>query len=236
MTVPWILYAGAAAQGLPLIAAVTRGRSLTTPRKWVLVWCASLVATNLAARLLALQNQNNHWLNYLTIPITDGLVLWALALWQRSPRATAVLRVLVPLLWVVWLGMVLLFEDTRTFSLLAEPFAGLVVMGGALYTLISRTSQESGNLLRQDWLWVGIGVALYSGSAVALPPMANWLVARYPELVVRAYEWKAGIEIVAFLAIARGVLCPTTSEQSIGAAAPASPPLVASSPTSSSGG
>lgn len=158
--------------------------------------------------LLGMQNRNNHWVNYVATPISGGLALWALSHWQKSSLAALSVRLLVPLLGITWVGIVVRFENTKTFSLLAEPFAGLLILGAAIYTLISRAFAETGNLLKQDWLWVALGMALYSGVAVALPPTSYWLLARHPELVVKAYEVKSGIEILALLLISRGMLCP----------------------------
>ena len=216
MKVPWIIHAGTAAQGLPLLGALLTRRRLSTVRRWLLTWSAFLVASNLLALTLSLQNLNNHWLNYVATPIAHGMVLWAFSYWQLSPVASLSFRLLVPLLALTWTGIVVALENPRTFSLLAEPFAGLLVLGGAIYTLVTRALREPGRLGRQDWLWVALGLALYAGSAVALPPTAHVLLARSPGLVVRAYEVKAVFVIVAFLAIARGVTCPIPASPSGG--------------------
>jgi hypothetical protein len=206
---PWIIYADMVATAAPLAAAGIHRRRLTAARRCMLWWSAFLVAANTVTVLLGMRNMNNHWLNYLITPVGAGLALWALSLWQTSPLATLCFRLLIPLLGVTWIAIVLLLENTRTFSLLAEPFAGLLVLGGAIYTLVSRASREPGNMFQQDWLWVGGGLALYSGVAIALPPTAHWLLVSHPELVVKAYEVKSLLEIVAFLLIARGMFCPT---------------------------
>lgn len=227
------MYAGATAQSLPIVTAAIRRRPLAPAHKWVIGWCGLLVLGELVALTLALQNRNNHWLDYLITPIAAALVLWAFSFWQTTPVATLSFRILVPLLGITWVGMVLLVEDTTTFSLLAEPFAGLLVTGGAVYTLISGAFRETGNLLKQDWLWIGLGVVLVWGSAVALPPTAHWLLSRHPELVVRVYQVRALIQIVAFLAIARGILCPIAALRSGGSSSRASSRSPSSLPASS---
>ena len=205
MKIPWILYAGAGSHALPLLAAVVRRPSLGRARKWVLLWSAFLVALSGFTLALALQRRNNHWLRYFITPVSTALILWALAWWQLTPLAVLAIRLLIPLLVIVWVPIVLTIEDTQTFSLLAEPFAGLVILATAIFTLAARALRESGTLARQDWFWVTLGVALYYGAVVALPPMSYWLWERHPELVVRAYQVNALVEILAFLAIAWGV-------------------------------
>jgi len=171
-------------------------------------WCGFVLLANLTSLLLARRGLNNHWLNYIVTPVSGALLLWSLSLWQRSALSALALRLAIPLLALTWTGIVLRFENTRTFSLLAEPFAGLLVLGAAIYTLVSRGFADPGNVVRQDWLWVGLGLAFYAGGAIALPPASNWLMQRSPELVVKAYEVKSLVEILALLAIARGLTCP----------------------------
>jgi hypothetical protein len=228
------MHAATTAHAFPLFAAAMRRQLLVPVRRWVVAWSVLYLATNIFALILALQSVNNHWLNYIATPVAAGLALWTLSLWQTSQVAALSLRLLVPLLGITWVGMVVLVEDTLTFSLLAEPFAGLLVLSAAIYTLVSKVFQERGDLLRQDWLWVGLGLAVYSAAAIALPPAANWLIARHPELVVKAYEAKALFEIVALLAIARGVTCPIPESRSGGFLSRASSPSPSSSSASSS--
>jgi len=208
VNLPWVIYADMVATVVPLVAGAANRRRLTSARRWILGWSGLLVAANLLSAALAMQNRNNHWLNYVVTPLGAAVSLWAVSLWQRSLRATRALRLCIPLLGMSWIAIVLRWENTATFSVLAEPFAGLLVLGAAIYTLVASTATESGDLLKQDWFWVATGLALYSGAAVALPPTAYWLLDRNRSLAIKVYEVKALIEIVAFLVISKGMLCP----------------------------
>jgi hypothetical protein len=234
MRTPWIVYAGMASSVLPIVAGAMARRELTRPRRWIMAWAGFIAVANLATMILALSNRNNHWINYLATPVAGALALWALSHWQKPSLASLSMRLAVPLLGIAWIGIVVLVENTKTFSLLAEPFAGLLVLGAATYTLISRAFTEAGNLLQQDWFWVAIGLALYSGIAVALPPTSYWLLARHPDLVVKAYEVKSALEILALLLMARGMLCPTPVSPFGGSFSRASSPSPSSSSASSS--
>ena len=187
MRAPGIIYVATAAPLLPLLGGVLRAGRLPPGRRWFVFWSAAITAANVAALALALQNRNNHWLNYLSTPIAGAIALWALSYWQIRSLPTLSLRLLVPLLGMTWIGIVLRFENTQTFSLLAEPFAGLLIMAATVYTLIARAFAETADLFKQDWFWICVGLALYSGVAVGLPPTSHWLLARHPELVVKAY-------------------------------------------------
>ncbi|HEY9383707.1 MAG TPA: hypothetical protein VIP80_09325 [Gemmatimonadales bacterium] len=234
MRIPWIVYAGTASSILPVVAGLLAHRRLTPARRWILAWAAFVVLANLLTTLLAWQDRNNHWVNYLATPVAGGLALWALSHWQQSSLAALSMRLAVPLLAITWIGIVVRFENTKTFSLLAEPFAGLLVMAAATYTLISRAFTETGNVLGQAWFWIALGLTLVSGLAVALPPTSYWLLARHPDLVVKAYEVKSALEILALLLIARGMLCPTPVSPFGGSFSRASSPSPSSSSASSS--
>jgi hypothetical protein len=217
---PWILYADLVATAFPLASGlVARGR-LTPGRRWVVVWSGVFVVANLGALLLGMQSRNNHWITYVVTPITGALALEAFSTWQTSAIARLAMRLAIPLLAITWVSIVLVLENTNTFSLVAEPFAGLLILAAATYTLISRAFAEPGSLFRQDWFWIAVGMALYAGMAVALPPTAHWLLARHPELVAQAYQIKAAAEILALVLIARGVLCPIPAMPSGGSSLP----------------
>ena len=208
MRAPWILYADLVATAFPLASGLLARRRLTPGRRWIVVWSGLFVVANLGALFLGMMGRNNHWITYVVTPIAGVLALLAFSTWQTSAIARLAMRLAIPLLAITWVGIVVVLENTKTFSLVAEPFAGLLILAASIYTLISRAFAEPGNLFRQDWFWIAVGMALYSGMAVALPPTAHWLLARHPELVAKAYQVKAAAEILALVLIARGVLCP----------------------------
>lgn len=229
-----LTYVGAFAPALPLAAAIVRRPALTPVRKWILVWCAFVIVANAVSLYFALESVNNHWLNYVATPVSWMLALWSLSWCQKSQLAAMWVRLLVPLLAVTWVGIVFAIESLQTFSLIAEPFAGLLVLGSAIYTLASRAVSERESLVRQDWLWIAAGLAIESGAAVALPPMAHWLISKHPTLVIRAYEIRGIFSAVALSAIARGVTCPTSPLKSGGSSSRASSRSPSSSSASSS--
>jgi len=234
MRAPWILYADMVSAGAPLFVAVFQRARSTAARRTMVVWSALLLVSNALALALALGSHNNHWLQYIVTPLAGMLALLALSYWQLSPVVRLWFCLLIPLLAIAWVTLVVLVEDTQTFSLVAESFAALLVLGAATYTLVLRSIRERGSLFQQDWLWIGMGLAVYSGVAIALPPVAHWLLTKSRTLVTRAYEAKAVFESVAQLAIARGVLCPTPAFRSGGSSSRASSRSPSSSSASSS--
>jgi len=206
--IPWLIYAGSFSQGLPLLVALIRHQELGKARKWILIWCGFLVSMSALSLILARANQNNHWMSYVLTPVAAAMVLWGLSCWQPSAQPTLAVRVLIPLLILAWIPIVLLVEDTRKFSLLGEPFAGLVVLIAAVYTLAARTLRETGRIPRQDWFWATTGIAIYHGTVVALHPTSYWLLQKHRELVVQVLQAKSVVEIVAFLTISWGMVLP----------------------------
>jgi len=183
------------------------GKPLDQGQQATFVRCGFALLTNTIALVLALRAVRNLWMIYVFTPIAAALALWALASWQRTALAALWFRLLIPLLGVAWVAIVLTIEDMQTFSLLAEPFAGLLVLGAAIYTLVARTIMDLSRPMRSAWFWIGIGLAISSAGSIALPPAANWLIRRHPELVMRAYEIKAILEAAAYAAIAWGMTC-----------------------------
>ena len=206
MKIPWTVYAGGLAQALPIVAGAARRGGLSRPQYWTVVWAGLLFGFDAITLWMALSGRNNHLLNYALTPLVTGFALGILSLWQQSARSATVIRFLIPVLGIVWVAMVVAIESTRTFSLLAEPFAGLLLLGAAIWTLLTRVVREEGRLGRQEWAWIAGGMALYAATSVALPPVSYLLVDLNPGLVIRAYEGKSLIDVVAFALIARGVL------------------------------
>ena len=114
MKIPWIMYAGAGAHALPLLAWAIWRPALGPARRWVLAWCGFLVTASALTLLLALAGQNNHWMHYLVTPSAAAFVLWSLAFWQHSSTAALAIRLLIPLLVAAWIPIALALEDPET--------------------------------------------------------------------------------------------------------------------------
>ena len=209
MKTPWLLYAAALAPLLPLGGALLARRRPGPSTVWVLGWCCLLLSSDAAALALASRNVNNHWLNYAATPAATGLLLWALSLWQTTHVWKLTFGLSIPVFLVAWVALLVLVEDISTFSRIAEPMACLLVLAGATYTIATRSGSEPAPLVGQGWFWVSGGLALYAGVHCAYGPFAVLVLRDDPSLVVRALEVRSGIELVAFLAIARGALCRT---------------------------
>jgi hypothetical protein len=168
-----------------------------------------LVAVDAASLWLASHDVRNLWLWYWLTPASGALVLWTCSFWQRGEVARLTFRLAIVPFLIVWSVLTLLVEDTSNFSRAAEPMNMLVGLGAAAFTLLARSRSASGSLLRHDWFWVSAGMALYFAASAALEPLGALLLSDRPDLVKNAYEVRAGLDVAAFLLIARGVICPT---------------------------
>ncbi len=211
MDVPLLVDLGAASQLAPLAAAAFVRRRPAGARAWVLAWCALLAATDALSLALGARHTSNLLVINLATPVGGALVLWALSLMQRGDVARLTYRLgIVPFL-AVWAVLTWAFDEAQRFSSVADPMAALVALAAAAYTLLSRSVGHDGPLTRADWFWISAGLCLYFGAASALMPLSALLVREAPDLLSRAYEVKSLLEIAAFLAIARGVTCPTAT-------------------------
>jgi hypothetical protein len=201
----------ALSEALPLVAAVAARRRAGGARTWVLVWCALLLVESGIEYSLSVRGIHNIWVSYLFSPVVNAAILWALSCWQVSDLARLTMRLAIAPLLAVWVVLTLAFEDTSSFSRAADPLAYLVGLFAAAYTLVSRSRASTGDLLRQDWFWVSAGTALYLGTFSMIGPLSAMLVGSDIVLMSRAYQFEAVLSIAAFLAIAKGMMCPAAT-------------------------
>jgi hypothetical protein len=208
--IPWVLHAAALAQALPPVAALRLGTRLPPARRWVVAWCLVMLASD-AAQLWARGaegNNNNLWVQYIAVPLYNVIMLWALSLWQEHPVSRLAFRIAIPIFIAALVTLMSIVGWSAAYSTVAAPFQSLLLLASALYTLVRNAVRDPGGVTRHDWFWVTLGVSLFYGLRVALPPFAAMLVATHPDLVRMAYFVQAYADIAAFLLIARGILCP----------------------------
>ena len=228
LRVPWLLYLGAASVAIPPLAVLLLRRRPSGGAAWILAWSTLLTAEEAAGTWLASRDINNHWLGYVATPAAGALMLWALSLWQTRSAPRFAMRVAIPISLLVWTLVVTTVENPRTFSTVAQPLASVLGLAAAAYTLVARSLEETEGLTRQDWFWTCGGLALYFGSASMLGPLATLLGGNLA-LLARAYELKSVLDVMAHLAIARGITCRTQVRPSGVSFSPASSPSALSS-------
>jgi len=215
-------YAAVWAQLLPPMAGLA-GRRMTHPaRRWIAAWCVALTVESVLSRMLGLRGANNLWLSYAFMPLTTGLALWALSHWQARGTLRLALRASIPVVVLVSVALTVAVENTRTFSLVTAPFHGLVLLLAALATFIHLSFRADGPLLRHDWFWVTSGLIIYAGTTAAVQPLGWYFLAEREELVRAVWTVSAAAGILAFIAIAGGLLCPELPTSSGGSSSPPS--------------
>ncbi|MFI5208521.1 MAG: hypothetical protein ACHQU8_08390 [Gemmatimonadales bacterium] len=222
MAIPWPVLASVLSELGPLGAAAARPAQTTGGRRWVVIWCGLYVAQNAVSIPLALTHHNNHWTTYVFVPLQGAAILWALSLWQLSQLARLTVRASIPGFVLAWLLLVLLVEDTNNFSSIAEPVYSLLSLSAALYTLVTRSADATESLLREDWFWICAGLSLHFGALIFLTPLGAALVRTNPEIILRALNVRAVVNVAAFVLITCGLLCPRPSLRSGRSFSPAS--------------
>jgi hypothetical protein len=208
---PLLLYLSSLVEAAPLAGVMVVRRPVRGAKTWILVWSTLLLAESAITYALAMRGIHNLWVAYLFTPLTVATVLWALSWWQSSDVARLTMRLAIVPLLTLWLALALAFESTSSFSRAADPLAYLVELFAAAYTLVARSRASAGELLREDWFWVSAGLVLYFGTFSMIGPLSALLAGTDVALLLRAYQFEAVLQIVAFLAIARGVTCPGTT-------------------------
>jgi hypothetical protein len=207
LRIPLLIYLGAAAEAAPLIAAATVRRPQRGARFWILAWSGVLVLADVLQLYLALRGVRNLWVGYMGT-VAGALVLWALSFWQMGTTERLTLRVATFLFLIVWVLLTLTLDDMSSLSRAGNPMANTVCLLAAAYTLLTRSFRSHAELLRQDWFWVSTGLALYFAIWSAIDLMRVLLFGHNPPLMVQLQEVGFILNLVAFLAIARGVTCP----------------------------
>ncbi|MDH3497195.1 MAG: hypothetical protein OER21_10550 [Gemmatimonadota bacterium] len=218
------MHAAALSQLLPPVVGVAAGRLSPPPRRWAIIWCLLLVSQDGLALALASQGLNNLWVSYVFMPAAGAAVLWTLSLWHPGDTARLTLRIAIPIFVAVSVALTLATENPEAFSLFTATFQNLVLLLAALWTFLRRSLGETRPLTSQDWFWTVLGIMLYAGTSSALEPLAGYLLASQREdLLHAAINVRAAVDIVAFLAIAGGMLCPLPTSSG-GSSSPRSSP------------
>lgn len=200
-------------QLLPAIALLSR-RNLSRPVLWVAGAFAISLVGDLVGRYVAHRTGNNHMVVFLSGAVTYTILIIGIAEWQVSFVERLTLRIMVIPCLLIYGGLMLLVEDTETFSSYAYPFYTLVVLGASAWTLLRRAFRDTTlPPTRWDWFFVLGGIALETATTVVSTPIAAVLMARQRvDLVVAVWEFRAACSIMALLVISYGMLISPAEE------------------------
>ena len=206
------MHAAVASQILPPLAGLV-GRRLSDPaRRWVVVWCLLFVLHDGLSLALGSRGINNLWLGYVLTPLGGAVALWMLSHLQLHPTERLTLRLAIPIVLVVTAVLFVAFEDASEFSRFTSTFLWLVLLLAALWTFVRRSFAATERLIRLGWFWIVLGLILHAASSTAIEPLSGYFLAvDRVDLIFQAINAKAGVDLVAFVIIAWGVLCPLTS-------------------------
>lgn len=227
MKIPLVIWIAVWIQLLPLLVALRRPREIAGARVGVLLWLVTLLATDLVAWYWSnvLGRGNNLFISYAFLPLGGTAILWALAELQALPIARATVRLCIPIFWVWSLVSMLFFEDTDNFAQLSGPVLGLVALSATLFAFVTRLQVESRPVLRTDWCWLLLGLAIFFATNSTISILQAYLTARAEwDLLVRALVLKASVDIVAILSITGGVLWPSHPMSSGASSSPSRSP------------
>ena len=205
---PWVLHVATYAQLLPVLAAARFRTRLPAPRLWVVVWCIALVVGDLAQIWVRTGGATNVWVQYVAVPFQNAIMLWTLSLWQDDPISRLAFRVAIPLYLLALLALIPALGAAAAFNQITWPFQAFLLLAGSLFTLVKRAIGEPERVTSRDWFWITFGTSLFFAFRMALPPFVQLMLATDTELVRLAYVVSGWADIVAYVLIARGMVCP----------------------------
>ena len=216
MRVPgqWIVVSSILAEALPVAVAVAT-RTRDPARRWIAIAFGSWVLQDLALWWTAVRHLNNHWIIHVGNPVTTVLFLLAYSWWMEGPVGQRALRIAAGAYVVVWAILFLTVEDPNTFSQYTGPLQALVLMLVAAWALMRAAGAGPAPVWRRDVFWISIGLLFDLGTGLLLYPVSGMLAQTQAARVLHALAGKDAINIVAYLLVTTGMLCPP-SPSSIG--------------------
>lgn len=207
--IPFIVHTAVVAEGLPVLALLTR-RNLSRPVLWVAAGATVSVVANLLGRLAAARLGNNAWLSAILDPAMFALYLAAFEEWQITYLERLTFRSALFIALVAGVGLIAFVEDVTTLSRFAIPMYSLVLMTGGVWTLLRRSFRTSyRRIWYTDWFWIAGGLSLYCATTLLTQPVgAALLSARRIDLFIQVWEFRAVWVDLAFLAVTAGCLIP----------------------------
>lgn len=190
-----------------MAAAIARP-TRDTGRRWIAIAFGVWFVQDCALRWLAHSGRNNHWLIHVGNPVSTVLFLLAYAAWMREPVRRRALHLAAAAYCVVWAALFLTIEDSHTFSQYTGPLQALVLILVCAYVLMRAVANDPPPIWRTGVFWISVGLVLYFGTGLLLSPVSGMLITTEPSLVLTAYVAKAGLNIIAYLLVTTGMLCP----------------------------
>jgi hypothetical protein len=190
-----------------VVAAMAVRRRLTSALRLVAACFAVMFVQDAAGWWMAERNVNNLWIGHVGRPLQTLLLLFAFSEWQMGDTERRAVRLAGLGFLLLWVALLAGFEDPRAFSRFGQPLQAILVVSVVAWTMVRRTALTFEAPLAEPWFWVGAGLLLYFGSSAVVGPVSRLLLPSGAELVRLVYFVKAIVNIVAYLLVARGVLC-----------------------------
>lgn len=208
-----LILAAVFVQGAPALAYFASRQRSPAAGTVALGGLITLLATSIGTEL-GRRTGTNYVVGYITIPLTAGAYLFALSCWQTTYVERLTIRLGIALFIGVYLFLVQVFESLAHLGQYSHTLYSLVLLSAALWTLGRKAfTQEDVLALDTDWFWIGFGLAIYGAATAASAAIGNILLARNRvDLFVKAWDVRAALVILAFLAITWGVYRGPTRE------------------------
>jgi hypothetical protein len=210
VAIPVLLHVASASQALPIVAAALVGeRPLPVPHRRLALWCCLLVLLDVVDLAVGANTGNNLWTGYLTLPVEIGMTLWILSSWQ-SPRWARAYLLAVPVIGATVAIVLSLTDPLRTFDVWVSPILALLALAASLQTLVLRALQSRDALVRLDWFWICLGMAIFWVVQVSSPVFAFAFMRPHQDWVVTILLFRAGLMILSFVCMSWGIACLRT--------------------------
>jgi hypothetical protein len=173
-----------------------------------MLWCLLSFAADGLQLVFSTLTGQNLWLRLIIAPVQFAVAFWVLSLWQTDSKPRKTMRQAIVILIPATFAIALLWEGTASFGDKSGPILQLALLAACVYTLVSRSVASTDRLVREDWFWITLGLSLYFALGVALGPVAMALLQENTEFLKQVLLFKARADILAFILMTVGMLCP----------------------------
>jgi len=156
---------------------------------------------------VAILTRYNLWVSYYAVPLEVVLMLWCLEWWQPARWLSRAYRIAIPALLAAVAVAYVVEPPQTSYARWIAPGLAITALAASLQTLVLRSMMSREPLTTQDWFWAASGFGVFWAASVLARPFLSIFVSDRPEWVMRVYEVKAVLVVIALALIAWGMVC-----------------------------
>jgi len=215
LKIPLLAYVSGFSVLIPIAIGLYKRKSLEEGLKWLWWLLLFELATSSGQLILNVHRITNLWLSHIFVLVEFSLVVCICSKWVETPNKRTLLRAVIVLFGLLWIGSRFSFEPLGAPSSYVSPIAkaGLIVISMYIIFLIAQTSEE---LFKDPRYWVVSGIIISSAGSLLFYAFRGIIDKFGRDELFIAYSIHWGIQIIANIIYSIGFLCTQPTHSSGG--------------------